>query len=133
VKALIIKLIIVIIVVVWYLFRPEKSFISKRVNEVFPDVKEKDRYRRESVLTLVVAGGGFDGDRKRAFILKTIGEVASIGRRTGVANILGFKFSGFLAWLLWRIIYLTKLPRFEKKLRVFLDWTLDLFFSKDIV
>jgi NADH dehydrogenase len=50
-----------------------------------------------------------------------------------VANILGINFSGFLAWWLWRTIYLSKLPRFEKKLRVALDWTLDLLFTKDLV
>jgi NADH dehydrogenase len=50
-----------------------------------------------------------------------------------VANILGVNFSGFIAWWLWRTIYLTKLPRFEKKVRVALDWTLDLLFSKDLV
>ena len=42
-------------------------------------------------------------------------------------------FSGFVAWFLWRTIYLSKLPRFEKKVRVALDWTLDMFFSKDLV
>jgi hypothetical protein len=46
---------------------------------------------------------------------------------------LGINFSGFVAWWLWRTIYLLKLPRLEKKLRVALDWTLDLFFSKDFV
>ena len=50
-----------------------------------------------------------------------------------MANILGYNFSGFVAWWLWRTIYLSKLPRFEKKLRVALDWTLDLLFSKDLV
>jgi NADH dehydrogenase len=50
-----------------------------------------------------------------------------------VANILGVNFSGFIAWWLWRTIYLSKLPRLEKKLRVALDWTLDLIFSKDLV
>jgi len=50
-----------------------------------------------------------------------------------VANILGVNFSGFLAWWMWRTIYLSKLPRFEKKLRVALDWTLDLLFTKDLV
>ena len=64
---------------------------------------------------------------------RTIGQLASIGRRTGVAQILGVRFSGFLAWWLWRTIYLAKLPRFEKKLRVALDWTLDLIFAKDLV
>lgn len=73
------------------------------------------------------------GLRKRPFNFKTIGQLAAIGRRTGVANILGFNFSGFIAWWLWRTIYLSKLPRFEKKLRVALDWTLDLLFTKDLV
>jgi hypothetical protein len=49
----------------------------------------------------------------------------------GVANILGVNFSGFFAWWLWRTIYLSKLPRIEKKIRVALDWTLDLCFPKD--
>jgi NADH dehydrogenase len=73
------------------------------------------------------------GRSKRPFAFKTIGQLAAIGRRTGVANICGVNFSGFVAWWLWRTIYLAKLPRFEKKLRVALDWTLDLLFTKDIV
>lgn len=73
------------------------------------------------------------GKQKRPFVFATIGQLAAIGRRTGVANILGINFSGFIAWWLWRTIYLSKMPRFEKKFRVALDWTLDLLFSKDIV
>jgi NADH:ubiquinone reductase (H+-translocating) len=73
------------------------------------------------------------GGQKKPFVFATIGQLATIGRRTGVANILGVNFSGFLAWWLWRTIYLSKLPRFEKKVRVALDWTLDLLFSKDLV
>lgn len=73
------------------------------------------------------------GTKKKRFDFSTIAQLATIGRRTGVANILGIKFSGFFAWWLWRTIYLFKLPRFEKKLRVALDWTLDLIFSKDLV
>lgn len=73
------------------------------------------------------------GDAKQPFGFKTIGQLAAIGRRAGVAKIFGFKFSGFIAWWLWRTVYLSKLPRLEKKLRVTLDWTLDLIFSKDIV
>jgi NADH:ubiquinone reductase (H+-translocating) len=69
----------------------------------------------------------------RPFQFSTIGQLAAIGRRTGVARILGVNFSGFLAWWLWRTVYLLKLPRFERKVRVALDWTLDLFFRKDIV
>jgi NADH:ubiquinone reductase (H+-translocating) len=73
------------------------------------------------------------GGQKKPFIFSTIGQLATIGRRTGVGNIMGVNFSGFLAWWLWRTVYLSKLPRFEKKLRVALDWTLDLLFSKDLV
>ncbi len=73
------------------------------------------------------------GGRMKPFLYSTLGLLAPIGRRTGVANILGVNFSGFIAWWLWRTIYLLKLPRFEKKLLVALDWTLDVLFSKDLV
>ena len=73
------------------------------------------------------------GKKKKPFVFRTLGQLAAIGRRTGVANILGWNFSGFVAWWLWRSIYLMKLPGFERKLRVMLDWTLDLMFSKDLV
>jgi NADH dehydrogenase len=73
------------------------------------------------------------GEQKKEFKFATIGLLASIGHRTGVAQIMGHNFSGFLAWWMWRTIYLSKLPRIEKKLRVALDWTLDVLFSKDLV
>ncbi len=73
------------------------------------------------------------GGRKTRFSFSTLGLLSAIGRRTGVANIFGFNFSGFAAWFLWRTIYLSKLPRFEKKIRVALDWSLDLLFTKDLV
>lgn len=79
-------------------------------------------------LTAAVQGG-----KKKPFTFQTIGQLAALGKRTGVAQIFGFNFSGFIAWWLWRTIYLMKLPRLEKKLRVALDWTLDLLFTKDLV
>ena len=71
------------------------------------------------------------GGKRKAFGFSTLGRLAAIGRRSGVANVFGLNFSGFLAWWLWRTIYLFKLPRLEKKMRVALDWTLDLCFAKD--
>jgi NADH dehydrogenase len=68
----------------------------------------------------------------RSFSFRTIGLLASIGRRTGVARIFGFNFSGFFAWWMWRTIYLSKLPGLDKKIRVAFDWTLDLLFPKDV-
>jgi NADH dehydrogenase len=73
------------------------------------------------------------GRRPTPFRFRTVGQLATIGRRAGVASLFGLRFSGFPAWWLWRTIYLAKLPRAEKRLRVLLDWTLDLFFSKDLV
>jgi NADH dehydrogenase len=77
--------------------------------------------------------GSVYGKPKKSFTFKTLGQLAAIGRRTGVARILGVNFSGFLAWFLWRGIYWSKLPRTEKKIRVAIDWALDVFFSKDFV
>lgn len=73
------------------------------------------------------------GEPTRPFRFKTLGLLASIGHRVGVARVFGVNFSGFIAWWMWRTIYLSKLPRFEKKLRVALEWTLDLLFAKDFV
>jgi len=70
---------------------------------------------------------------KKPFAYQPVGMLASLGRRCAVAEILGFSFSGFFAWWLWRTIYLLKLPGSERKVRVALDWTLDLFFARDIV
>jgi len=66
------------------------------------------------------------------FHYRTIGMLASIGHHTGVASIFGLKFSGFIAWWMWRSVYLAKLPLLVKKLRVMIAWTLDLLFGRDI-
>ncbi|HET9396093.1 MAG TPA: FAD-dependent oxidoreductase, partial [Nitrospiraceae bacterium] len=72
-----------------------------------------------------------EGRNAEPFRFKALGLLAGLGRRTAVAEVLGFQFSGFIAWWLWRTIYLMKLPGFERKLRVAIDWTLDLFFPRD--
>jgi len=43
------------------------------------------------------------------------------------------RFSGLLAWLMWRGIYLAKLPGLDRKVRVLIDWVIELFFPRDIV
>jgi NADH dehydrogenase len=88
---------------------------------------------REGKVTARNIVASLHGGKKMSFSFRTLGQLAAIGRRTGVADIFGRKFSGFIAWWMWRTIYLSKLPRFEKKLRVALDWTLDVLFSKDLV
>jgi NADH:ubiquinone reductase (H+-translocating) len=73
-----------------------------------------------------------NGEPATPFVYKAPGQLAAIGRRTGVARIFGLKFSGVIGWMLWRTVYLLKLPRFEKKLRVALHWALELVLERDI-
>lgn len=74
----------------------------------------------------------FRGESLRSFTFKGLGELAAIGHHRAVAQIFGFQFSGLFAWWLWRTIYLGKLPGFDRKLRVVIDWTLELFCPRDI-
>ena len=68
----------------------------------------------------------------KPFRFKMLGQLASIGHHSGVAMVFGIKFSGFIAWCFWRSVYLMKLPRLAKKLRVMASWTLDIFFGQEI-
>ena len=104
---------------------------NPRSGEVYPPTAQ--HAMREGKTLAQNLAAVVDGRPRRPFVFSTLGLLAAIGRRTGVAQILGVTFSGFVAWFLWRTIYLSKLPRFEKKVRVALDWTLDMFFSKDLV
>jgi NADH dehydrogenase len=87
---------------------------------------------REAVCCAKNVVAALRGSQKAAFRFSSLGQLATIGHRTGVANVLGLRLSGFLAWWLWRTIYLAKLPTFEKKLRVALRWTLDFAFPRDL-
>ncbi len=75
----------------------------------------------------VINGGG-----KAVFDYKTKGVMALVGKRNGVGILLGHKTQGFTAWVLWRSYYLANLPTVEKKLRVMVDWFIDLFFKRDV-
>jgi NADH dehydrogenase len=63
-----------------------------------------------------------DNCATRSFHFRPQGLLASIGRRNGVAEIYGLQFSGFFAWMLWRAVYLYKLPTLSMKIGVALDW-----------
>jgi NADH dehydrogenase len=60
------------------------------------------------------------------------GFLVPLGRQSAAAELRGMRFSGLPAWLLWRGIYLWKLPGPQKRLRVLLDWTIELLFPRDI-
>ena len=69
---------------------------------------------------------------KKIFDYKTKGMMATIGKRNGVGTLVGIEVQGFTAWWIWRTYYLANLPTFQKKIRVMADWTLDIFFKRDV-
>jgi NADH dehydrogenase len=73
------------------------------------------------------------GEPLRPFLFDSLGMLCVVGHHTACAEIKGYKFSGFFAWFLWRTLYLSKLPGLERKVRVVGDWTIELFFPRDIL
>ena len=75
--------------------------------------------------------GAVRGQRSRPFRYRSRGHLASIGHHRAIAHVFGIRLGGFLAWLLWRAVYLSMLPTFLRKLQVFSEWNLDLLFPRD--
>ena len=73
-----------------------------------------------------------DGTDVAPYRYKMIGQFVSLGHRNAVGTVLGRPVRGFLGWFLWRSYYLFRLPTLLRKVRVALDWTVDLFFPPDI-
>jgi NADH dehydrogenase len=81
-----------------------------------------------------------EGRPARGFHFESLGALCVVGHQTACAELTipfvrdkAMRFSGLLAWFMWRGIYLGKLPGLERKVRVLVDWTVELFFPKDIV
>lgn len=66
------------------------------------------------------------------FSFHSLGIMALIGNRVGIATIAGHNISGFTAWLIWRAYYVSKIPTFGKKLNVTVDWFTDCIFARDV-
>lgn len=111
---------------------PAKTAVSPTTPRQFCPPTAQFAVRQGRVLGENIARVLTGDAEPKPFAFTGLGELASIGHRAAVAEILGMKFSGFVAWWLWRSIYLAKLPGLERKLRVMIDWTLDLFFPRDI-
>ena len=74
-----------------------------------------------------------DGRFPTPFDYSQQGMLVSLGRFRGVGEVRGIKVSGFIAWFLWRGYYLLQLPSLERRIRVALDWTLELFLAHDVI
>ena len=73
-----------------------------------------------------------DGAAPSAFVFRSLGTMASLGHTRAVARVFGVRLTGFLAWWLRRTYYLFQMPRWDRRLRIVLDWTVALFFRPDI-
>jgi NADH:quinone reductase (non-electrogenic) len=73
-----------------------------------------------------------DGREATPFIFRTLGTMASLGHTRAVALVLGVRLTGFVAWWLRRTYYLFQMPRWDRRLRIVLDWTVALFFRPDL-
>jgi NADH:ubiquinone reductase (H+-translocating) len=81
-----------------------------------------------------------EGRALTPFHFDSLGSLCVVGHQTACAELTvpfarskSMRFSGLLAWLMWRGIYLSKLPGLERKIRVLTDWVVELFFPRDIV
>lgn len=95
-----------------------------------PTAQHATRLGEALAANLVRIMGGREAEPIR---LKNLGALAALGHRSAVADVMGLKFSGFIAWFLWRTVYLMKMPGWGRTIRVMLDWTLDLFLPRDRV
>lgn len=73
------------------------------------------------------------GEEPEPFVYTPIGELALVGKNTGVAQVYGVNISGRLAWAMWRGVYLAKMPDWKQRTRILLDWLLDLTIGRAIV
>jgi NADH dehydrogenase len=74
-----------------------------------------------------------EGQPTVPFHYRPVGQLCSIGHNKAVVELFGIKLSGFVAWLLWRGVYLLKIPTFARKVRLYLEWNWAMFFPPDIV
>ena len=103
-------------------------------NEGKPAPPTAQHAQREGKVVGYNVAAKLKGKPVKEFNFKTLGLLAALGHQLAVAEFFGrYRFSGFLAWLMWRAIYLGKLPTLQKQVRVGLDWLLDVFFPSDIV
>jgi len=88
-----------------------------------------ERQGRQAALNLVRV---LKGEPTQPFHFKALGQLCSIGGYEAVAEMLGMRISGFLAWLMWRGVYLFKLPTWSRRIKVALDWAWDVIFPRDL-
>jgi NADH dehydrogenase len=107
------------------------AFITTKSGDAAPPTAQ--HATREAVIVAENIAANIRGGTSSVFDFGGLGKLGSLGHFSAVAEILGIRVSGFLAWFLWRSIYLLKMPGLNRKLRIALDWTIALIFPPDLV
>jgi NADH dehydrogenase len=87
---------------------------------------------REAITAAINIAAAVRGGERAEFGFESLGTLGSLGHGAAVAQIFGVKLSGFFAWLLWRCVYLTKMPGLNRKVRIITDWLLHLLFPPEL-
>jgi NADH dehydrogenase len=87
---------------------------------------------REATTCATNIAAAIRGGKQSLFEFEGLGTLGSLGHGSAVAQILGVKISGWLAWFLWRCIYLAKIPGLKPKVRISMDWLVHLLFPPDL-
>lgn len=106
------------------------AITDKKTGNLYPPTAQ--HALRESKIVAHNLKSAMKNGTQKEFNYESKGMMAIIGKRDGIAMISGRKLSGPLAWVVWKTYYLTMLPTFEKKLKVAIDWSVNLFFKRDI-
>lgn len=104
--------------------------IDKHTGKPYPQTAQHAVREARTVATNIVAS--LRHESLHSISYRTKGQLVALGHRSAVAYIMGLKLSGFPAWWIWRTYYLLQIPRWDKRLRVMFDWTLDLAFPPEL-
>ena len=107
------------------------SITDERTGKPYPPTAQH-AVREAKIVSENITSSIKGNDSQKPFVYQSKGSMAKIGKRNGVALVMGRRIHGFTAWFLWRQYYLSTLPSAEKKFRVAIDWFADLFFPRDI-
>jgi NADH dehydrogenase len=99
-------------------------------NELYPATAQVALRQGRALAEQLVAE--LTGRARRPFDFRLLGEMVPLSRHSAVADLRGLKLTGFPAWFLWKIVYMLKLPTLASRFRVTLDWTVELFFERDV-
>jgi NADH dehydrogenase len=114
---------------VWALGDNAAIPIPNRPGQTYPPLAQH-AHREAKVLARNLARV-IDGEPPKPFVAHTFGAAALLGNQRAVLDVSGVHIRGFVAWWLWRTLYLLRVPGWERRLRLIADWTVALLFPAD--